>query len=75
LEALARENGVYVAWFLRAIFPDAVSVIGRVERYVLNAHDQAVVDFMRPYTSSFSMIGIAVRGLQTGDRMVYVSGI
>lgn len=42
------------------MFPDAPRIMKRVERYILHADDQQVVAFMKQYTSSFNMTGIAV---------------
>ncbi|OAG07874.1 uncharacterized protein CC84DRAFT_1256840 [Paraphaeosphaeria sporulosa] len=52
------EYGV-AAFFLDTMFPDAPRIMRRVERYILNADDQQVVAFMKQYTSSFNMTGVA----------------
>ena len=54
------EHGLVVTFFLHTLFSDALFVIDRVERYVLHADDQDVIAFMKSYTSSFNMIGVAV---------------
>jgi hypothetical protein len=55
------EYGLLMPWVLTFFFRDALNVMAIVERYVLRAEDQQVEDFIKSYTSSFSMIGVAVR--------------
>ncbi|KAF2640477.1 hypothetical protein P280DRAFT_543199 [Massarina eburnea CBS 473.64] len=52
-------NGIVMTFYLHILFPDALFVMERVERYVLTASDQEVVAFMKSYNSSFNMIGVA----------------
>ncbi|KAF2813285.1 uncharacterized protein BDZ99DRAFT_253159 [Mytilinidion resinicola] len=53
------EYGLLMSWTLRLFFRDALDVMTRVERYVLRAEDQHVIAFMKSYTASFNMIGVA----------------
>ncbi|KAF2736185.1 hypothetical protein EJ04DRAFT_551426 [Polyplosphaeria fusca] len=52
------EYGV-AAFFLDTLFPDAPRIMKKVERYILHADDQQVIAFMKQYTSSFNMTGVA----------------
>jgi hypothetical protein len=55
-----REYGIFLAIVLQVIFPDALRVMAKVEQYVILGQDQEAIAFMKSYTSSFNMIGVAV---------------
>jgi hypothetical protein len=56
-----REYGTLLTWTLYFVFPNALSVMDRVERYVLRENDpRKVTAFLESYTSSFNMVGVAV---------------
>lgn len=56
----ATEHGFVTVFLLYTIFPDALFVMDRVERYVLHVEDAMVLAWMKSYSSSFNMIGVAV---------------
>ena len=55
-----KDYGVFIAVLLEIVFPEALRVMSTVERYALKAEDKEVIAFMKTYTSSFNMIGVAV---------------
>jgi hypothetical protein len=55
-----REDGLLMTLLLRTVLTDALGVMDRVERYVIHADDAHVLAFMKSYTSSFNIIGVAV---------------
>jgi len=58
-KALVRKYGCTVAFLLETC-SDARLVIDRVESYVVHTDNQSVIAFIKSYTLSFNMIGIAV---------------
>ena len=58
--SLRHEYGILPTAILGALFPDALSVMAKVEENVILGRDDEVLAFMSAYTSSFNMIGIAV---------------
>jgi len=60
-----REDGLFMTILLRTVLTDALSVMERVERYVVYADDAHALAFMKSYTSSFNMIGVAVSSIST----------
>jgi len=60
-KARVSEYGVFVTILLYIVFSDALSVMDRVEHYVLHVDDAEVVAFLQSYISGFNMIGVAVR--------------
>ncbi|KAF2036595.1 hypothetical protein EK21DRAFT_83549 [Setomelanomma holmii] len=54
-----REDGLIVTLLVRTVFRDAYRVMEMVERYVVHADGRHVLGFMKSYTSSFNMIGVA----------------
>jgi len=54
------EYGVLPSVFLQLFFPSALDVMEKVEKYVIPGQDHEVIAFMKSYTSSFNMIGVAV---------------
>jgi hypothetical protein len=59
--ARSREDGFILSFLLHTIFRDALAIMQIVENYVLHAEDQQVITFLDSYTTSFNMIGVAVR--------------
>jgi hypothetical protein len=59
--ARSREDGFILSFLLHTVFRDALAIMQIVEDYVLHAEDQQVVAFLDSYTTSFNMIGVAVR--------------
>ncbi|KAF2684102.1 hypothetical protein K458DRAFT_443093 [Lentithecium fluviatile CBS 122367] len=57
--ARVSKYGFFTTQVLQTAFPIALAVMDRVERYVLHVDDKQVVAFLKSYTSSFNMIGIA----------------
>ena len=52
--------GKPMEWVLALLYPDAVEVMDKVDQHVLRGDDQTVVAFLKSYTASFNMIGVAV---------------
>jgi hypothetical protein len=68
-----RENGFLTTLLLTVLFPDALSVMDRVEHFVLHTDDRRVVGFLKSYTSSFNMVGVAVRvSLQVKSLLIII---
>jgi hypothetical protein len=55
-----KEYGVFSSVFLQLFFPSALYVMEKVEKYVILGQDHEAIAFMKSYTSSFNMIGVAV---------------
>lgn len=58
------EYRTFVAVMLQIFFPNALNVMERVQRYVILGEDQHVLAFMKAYTSSFNMTGVAVSSIK-----------
>ncbi|KAF2799527.1 hypothetical protein K505DRAFT_370952 [Melanomma pulvis-pyrius CBS 109.77] len=58
-KTLCEEHGILYSVILRVFFSNALYVMNKVERYVVPAQDHEVIAFMKSYTSSFNMIGVA----------------
>jgi hypothetical protein len=54
------EYGVFPIVLLVLFFPNALVVMAKVEQYVIPGQDHEVTAFMKSYTSSFNMVGVAV---------------
>lgn len=58
---MVREYGWITTIPLHTLFRDAISVMDKVEQFVIRAEDQKFMAFITSYSASFNMIGVAVR--------------
>lgn len=59
-KTLCEEHGILYSVILRVFFSNALNIMNKVEWYVVPGQDHEVIAFMKSYTSSFNMIGVAV---------------
>ncbi|KAF2714421.1 hypothetical protein K504DRAFT_486341 [Pleomassaria siparia CBS 279.74] len=54
-----KEYGIFPTLTLYLYFPKALDIMAKVEKHVIPGQDREVMTFMKSYTSSFNMIGVA----------------